>query len=440
MQEGKQCDDAGATIEMEIDQEDIRNCYALSVDKRIETIVDLTSDIEELLGLQPDKEYRMQRVQLFRQQAVMEGTSPTLDPEFSGSVEDYCNLLQSKKAILLSMFKCCEDFCLAMHKELETISRSFANNPEERRAFVQAYIRRHGSQSMKSSSRFGCPGKHQRRNRLPSHALGILWEFVRNHKKNPYPSTQQKEALARQTNLTMTQIRNWFTNTRKRKLSQSPESDEDYSIGSDHDESYPSPEEDAPYRRSKKRRSANRSSESSKQRARSFDLLPPLPPSFASLDPGFPFHDAADRSSSGTWIQYSEKGLFPSVKAESTAADEKETLELREPLAPLELREPLEPLELREPLEPLELREPGLTPNRVPLSPMIPPRCERDFPLLDPDSMPNSGLGFSLSQCPEDAANLGMDIHDSEFFNNNPLSSCRKEDSLAVRVRKRTHS
>ena len=71
MQEGKQCDDAGATIEMEIYQEDIRNCYALSVDKRIETIVDLTSDIEELLGLQPDKEYRMQRVQLFRQQAVI---------------------------------------------------------------------------------------------------------------------------------------------------------------------------------------------------------------------------------------------------------------------------------------------------------------------------------------------------------------------------------
>lgn len=49
---------------------------------------------------------------------------------------------------------------------------------------------------------------------------------------------QQKEYLARQTRLTVTQIRNWFTNTRKRKLTQSTDSDEDYSLESDQGESY----------------------------------------------------------------------------------------------------------------------------------------------------------------------------------------------------------
>ena len=83
MNDSNQSGRSESTIEMEIYQDDIQNCIALSVDSRIEKMVELTSDIEELLGLQSDKEFRMQRVNLFRQRAVAEGIPPVLDPEFS---------------------------------------------------------------------------------------------------------------------------------------------------------------------------------------------------------------------------------------------------------------------------------------------------------------------------------------------------------------------
>ena len=54
MNDSNQSGRSESTIEMEIYQDDIQNCIALSVDSRIEKMVELTSDIEELLGLQSD--------------------------------------------------------------------------------------------------------------------------------------------------------------------------------------------------------------------------------------------------------------------------------------------------------------------------------------------------------------------------------------------------
>lgn len=36
------------------------------------------------------------------------------------------------------------------------------------------------------------------------------------YKKNPYPSPKEKKELADQTNLTVTQVSNWFKNRRQR--------------------------------------------------------------------------------------------------------------------------------------------------------------------------------------------------------------------------------
>ena len=402
MNDSNQSGRSESTIEMEIYQDDIQNCIALSVDSRIEKMVELTSDIEELLGLQSDKEFRMQRVNLFRQRAVAEGIPPVLDPEFSVKVENYCSLLQSKKAILLSMYKCCEDFCLAMHNELEAINQSFANNPEERAAFVDNYMRSSCSRSRCSKL---ASGKHQRRNRLPSHALTILWDFVRTHKKNPYPSTQQKEALARQTNLTMTQIRNWFTNTRKRKLSQAPESDEDYSIGSDNEDSYPSPPpEESAGRRSLKRRAVGRNAKTAKARKQSVDLTPVLPLPFApnAVPDDAPQNrtaNASHASHAGRWIQHAEGGMLSSV--DSGKSSEK----MEEAEAPLEMK-------------------------TESASHVGTPRFDRDFSLFEPGSIPNSGIGFSLSHFSDDPLLLGLslgDLQDNEFFNNNPIAMRKKD-------------
>lgn len=218
------CD--SAPIVLETLKEDVKNCYALSLDKRIETIVDLTENIEHLMGLTSDKPYRDSRVREVRQAALQLKVDPHLSAPFSTSVDEYIAILNEKKSILESIYECCDDFCLTMQKGLEHLDKTFASNPSARSSFVRTYKKKKGS--------FFRKDKH-RRNRLPSSALNILWDFVRTHKNNPYPTNQQKEHLVRQTNLTMTQIRNWFTNTRKRKLGQTPESDEDYSISSEGD-------------------------------------------------------------------------------------------------------------------------------------------------------------------------------------------------------------
>lgn len=44
----------------------------------------------------------------------------------------------------------------------------------------------------------------------------MLLSWFLEHKKNPYPNSEQKEQLAHITALDKVQIRNWFTNIRKR--------------------------------------------------------------------------------------------------------------------------------------------------------------------------------------------------------------------------------
>ncbi|CAO3649477.1 unnamed protein product [Cunninghamella echinulata] len=58
----------------------------------------------------------------------------------------------------------------------------------------------------------------RRRGNLPKAVTLILKEWLSEHKKHPYPTEEEKDALAKQTGLTLNQISNWFINARRRIL------------------------------------------------------------------------------------------------------------------------------------------------------------------------------------------------------------------------------
>ena len=252
----------GDTLDMEISQEEVNNCYALSLDNRIDEIIDLISDIHELLGLNSDKAERIERVNCFRRNAVEMNIDPNLDPNQTIALEQYCQLLRQKKQTLQSIFDCCDDFYMQMRMELDSLNSRFSTDSKARATFVCNYSSKCASKPFVQNETTILV-KKQRRNRLPSSALSILWNYLEEHRDNPYPTSLEKELLAQQTHLSVTQIRNWFTNTRKRKLIQSQESDEEYLTDSEFSDSIhdsPSSSDSQPHkRRGRKKSSPSRS-------------------------------------------------------------------------------------------------------------------------------------------------------------------------------------
>jgi len=49
-------------------------------------------------------------------------------------------------------------------------------------------------------------------------AVALMTDWLREHRDNPYPNDDEKEALIATTRLTMNQINYWFTNARRRLL------------------------------------------------------------------------------------------------------------------------------------------------------------------------------------------------------------------------------
>ena len=53
---------------------------------------------------------------------------------------------------------------------------------------------------------------------MPKHVTQYLRSWLQEHVDHPYPSEDEKRALAEHTNLNMNQISNWFINARRRIL------------------------------------------------------------------------------------------------------------------------------------------------------------------------------------------------------------------------------
>ena len=291
----------------EMAQTDVRNCLSLAMDPDAAHIVELTADIEEQLGLVNDMDYRLNRLSVLRQSAMEQCVFPMMLPEFSADVIKYEKLLTEKRAILQSIYNCCEEFCVSMKSEVDLVCSGEEHKKDGNTNLSRYCIRNQSSNECSEVS--SETEKRQKRNRLPSYALHILWDFLRTHKNNPYPTTQQKEQLAKETNLTITQIRNWFTNTRKRKLTQSPDSDEDYSVESDRGDSPPSSRH---YEtgRSRRRLSRKRTSGNTCFVGRNGFHQPPLLEKKHSEESANTKPDS-DSCGHGQWIQYGPEGLFP---------------------------------------------------------------------------------------------------------------------------------
>ncbi|EGC31601.1 hypothetical protein DICPUDRAFT_39700 [Dictyostelium purpureum] len=60
--------------------------------------------------------------------------------------------------------------------------------------------------------------KRKKRGKLPGEATSILKKWLFEHNMHPYPTEEEKVALANSTSLSFNQINNWFTNARRRIL------------------------------------------------------------------------------------------------------------------------------------------------------------------------------------------------------------------------------
>lgn len=67
----------------------------------------------------------------------------------------------------------------------------------------------------------------RRRGNLPKAVTAILRDWLSRHKKHPYPTEEEKAALAAETSLNLNQISNWFINARRRILQPMLEQEEE---------------------------------------------------------------------------------------------------------------------------------------------------------------------------------------------------------------------
>nr|XP_029725908.1 homeobox protein PKNOX1-like isoform X2 [Aedes albopictus] len=86
-------------------------------------------------------------------------------------------------------------------------------------------------------------GRRIKRCVLPKHATSVMRAWLFQHLVHPYPTEDEKRAIAAQTNLTLLQVNNWFINARRRILQPMLDTNSDSSAQS------PPPEDQQPSKR-----------------------------------------------------------------------------------------------------------------------------------------------------------------------------------------------
>lgn len=102
-------------------------------------------------------------------------------------------------------------------KSTETNSNSESTSEETRHEF-SIYESPQKKQKMANSKVIKFTQNRQRKGHLPEESISILKQWLFEHKQHAYPNEEEKLLLKEKTNLTLTQINNWFTNARRRIL------------------------------------------------------------------------------------------------------------------------------------------------------------------------------------------------------------------------------
>jgi len=99
----------------------------------------------------------------------------------------------------------CDQFCSRYLTLLKEGAQRFSNSL-------------HAAESKRKGDALEQESQKKRPGNLPKRATNLLKKWLFEHLFHPYPTEEQKRALAGQTGLTINQISNWFINARRRIL------------------------------------------------------------------------------------------------------------------------------------------------------------------------------------------------------------------------------
>jgi len=119
------------------------------------------------------------------------------------------NALQENEQLQVSKFKAMPSSALDL--AFQTEFTKIENESIHRRTYIEQ-VSSHAIQKL----RLECRPTRKRRN-LPPVATKILTDWYNQHNQHPYPSDPEKLILAKQANIKVVQVNNWFSNRRNRK-------------------------------------------------------------------------------------------------------------------------------------------------------------------------------------------------------------------------------
>lgn len=155
-----------------------------------------------------------------------------VEQEIRKFIEDYCCSLESLRSDLEGPYLRAKQACEMFDRELQSIRDNASIFPNLKKSEVQnsthevdflpvdhdnmlrQQLKRRYNESLQSlRDEFS---KRVKKGKLPESSSAVLKDWWNKHLIYPYPSEEDKIALERASNLSSTQVNNWFINMRKR--------------------------------------------------------------------------------------------------------------------------------------------------------------------------------------------------------------------------------